>query len=322
MLRTQFSALGDVVPPVFDEHQVSAKKTVSTRLASALHVTAQLRCSYQMSPREKREVGPGRTLGDVILGLPPNEVLGYLDDHVVKNRLLKKGLYEASQRTLRSTYGYDSDEWGSADPHNPRRVNVRVAVCLAADAALAPIFRGLLDGVASQQASLQVDLLSAAFAMWTWGHDHYPALAYSLHVARTREDGSSIGFPSAAALFRRLLGRHLNAGTEPDERADEIAAAAEAMSKTMTAALANIAIPGPHAHRDLYVPWLVQLSAAHPLWIPEESEINARESFARGAAPLVFDVLVGRQPAGETARDLRALAQSLLGTQESVGAHA
>lgn len=315
--------LGDVVPPVFDERQVSAKKTVSTRLATALDVASQLRCSYQMSPTDERELDPGPTLGDAILRLPANEVLGYLDDHLRKDRLLNKGLYEASHRTLRSAYGYESDEWDTAaDPHNPRRVNVRVAVCLAADAALAPIFRGLLDAIASRQAKLRVDIFSAALAIWAWGHDHYPALAYSLHVARTGVDGTSMGFPASTALFRRLLSNHLEAGTEPDELSDDIAAAADAMSKTMTAGLASIGIPGRHAGRALYVPWLVQLAAAHPSWLPDESEVNAKESFARGAAPLVFDVLVGRQPAEQTARDLHALARSLLGTYERTDAHA
>jgi hypothetical protein len=317
VLRTHFSLLGDVVPPVFDEHQVAAKKTVSTRLATALHVAEQLRCSYQISPGEKREFGSGPTLGDVVLELPPNEVLGYLDDHLHKDRLLSKGLYETSQRSLRGAYGYEADEWATTtDPHNPRRINVRVAVCLAADAALAPIFRGLVDGIASRQARLRVDLFSAAFAIWAWGRDHYPALAYTLHAARTDFKGLPMGFPTCTALFRRLLGDHLDAGTEPDERADEIAAAADAMSNTTMAALANISTPGRGAGRALYVPWLVQLSAAHPAWLPDESEVDARESFARGAAPLIFDVLVGREPAAETARDLQALARSLLRTHE------
>ena len=79
-----------------------------------------------------------------------------------------------------------------------------------------------LDGITSRQARLRVDLFSAAFAIWSWGHDHYPALAYSLYVARTDVDDASMGFPASTALFRRLLRNHLDAGTEPDERADEI----------------------------------------------------------------------------------------------------
>jgi hypothetical protein len=257
------------------------------------------------------ERGEAKPLGDRVLAAERDEVLELLVGALRRFAALDKRITE-SWAELRTIYGYDAPEW-SARPTSskpPHRVTLRVGICLAADATFAPYSRGLLDAITVQQASLRIDIRSAATAIWAWASTDYPALSRSLVIARTNVDGSSMGFPAFATLYQRVLNNHLGTGIDDPAQIDEIRAMARALDRLTTIALEDAARPG-RTPTALNASLVKRIAEERPSWISDAAEEDSEEVFAAGAAPLMLEVLLRRREPAGVARSLDALQRAM-----------
>jgi hypothetical protein len=323
-----FEILGDVIPPALRADTRGERSTVTARLGWAKAIALQLRRRDQLLPTERHE-GRGQglgywmelddakiePLGDLVLEAERDEVLTLLARRLYDVSGLKKRVTE-SWPDLRVTYGYDASEWTKrpAPSRPPHRVALRIGICLAADATFAPFARGLVDAISRQQASLRIDLRSAAAAMWAWASCDYPALARCLVIARTGIDGKPIGFPAFEELFRRVLGNHLGTGIDDPDQVTDIAIVAKGLDRLTTSLLYSAPQPG-HAATGLNASIVEFVAEKQPGWIRDAVEEDPEEIFAAGAAPLVLDVLLGRLQPTDVAEKLDALRLGLEATR-------
>jgi hypothetical protein len=323
-----FSTLGDVVPEALGQAEQSAR-TVTARLKAANAIARQLRCRHELLAEERVGLdGPHsafmmkidgeitRSLGDEVLEAEQDDVLRLLADRLREHRPLSKRIQESWQQ-LRSIYGYDSPEWTERpnDRRLARRVVARIAVCLATDATFAPYARGLLNASVSRQASLRVDLRSAARTIWAWASD-YPALARCLAVARTGIDHETVtAFPALSALFHRVLSDHLPTGAAVPNRGTEIREVADTAGALATRDVALVAIPG-RTSSNISSPLIHFVAVAHPDWMTDDQEEDAEEVFARGAAPLVFEGLIQQRRSAEIVEALDALSRAMQSVED------
>jgi hypothetical protein len=337
--RKSFNRLCDgAVPPAFNLDVPGL--TVNARLGVGASIASQLRCRHELltaerngdgDPLAKGKIRIGRRLvsplGDEVLGAEPDQVLHLLADHRVvelqnvEKRMSDKGWKEAEGRPgLRSLYGYTAGWEGLVPAGSPplRVASLRIGLCLAADATFAPYAAGLMRAMAARPAALRADVLSVALAIWSWAMDH-AALAYALSVARTDLEGAIHGFPSFSRLVRRVLSEHLETSTNP-EIADALDAASGALAEVATAGIGEIRISGASYEGSVGKPMLAVLAETHPDWLPEEIDEDAEEVFARGAAPLVLEGLIGLRDAEDVAADLESLALAMRDSKRNTDA--
>lgn len=319
-----WSLIGDVVPAALGPLEQSSW-TVTARLKAATAIARQLRCVYQLLIAERE--GPaglgseGRMLigdvlasplGDAVLRAPADQVLRLLADHLVEYDAFSRRLSSKNWKPLPRLYGYASDEWAPThDVATARRVGVRLAVCVTCDAMFAPYARGLFDAIDLRHANLRVDLQSLCAAIWSWANTDYPALAYALTVARTDPVGNTMEFPFFTVLFRRLLSRHVESALDTEDQVDVVTDMAVELSRTVMTGIEAACVPGKTASRHLFAPVIGVLADAHPDWLPDERELEAEEEFARGAAPLIFEAVVGRRAGREVSHSLDALSRAM-----------
>jgi hypothetical protein len=229
---------------------------------------------------------------------------------------------------LRSLYGYDetdSDGDGPAEgrpPANvPRRINLRVRICLTTDATFAPYMRGLLDAMRMEQATLAIDIRSAALAIWAWAGVDYPALGRALASARVASDGSSMGLPLFEELFHRILRAQIGTGSTDPHRAEQIGSMANELARVVIDRVDDAPLPG-RTSTNLSQALINTVAARHPEWIRDPLDEDPEELFAIGAAPLVLEALLGKRAASETCDALDALRRGIEISAKGTGARA
>lgn len=328
--RRDFEKLGkisDVIPVALDT-ATQTSWTVNTRLKRATAITRQLRCRHELLLEERPEAndGPARMkidgipvepLGDDVLRAEPTEVLDILHHRLHSYAAVDKRMDDKGWSKLRSIYGYDGESWTQRSHSlGPPRRDLRVAICLAADAAFAPFAFGVLEAIALRQATLRIDVHSISTAIWAWAND-YPALARSLWVSRLAQSGEAIDFPAFTSLYGRVLRDHQETGFDEPGRTEEIAAVANTLGQRATASLESAGGVGRTSAR-ITIPVIEALARTHPQWIPDEPEEDAEEVFARGASQLLIETLTGRRDAESTVAALEALGQAV-GTAKRKG---
>lgn len=320
MNNEAFEALGDARPPTLREGSLEpdaalrlrplGSGTVTARLKTAAAILAQLRCGHELIG-EERELGLMkigkefvRPLGDEVLAVGPAGALELLNKRLHERAALRRALERQPTKNLRRIYEYDGERWSA----HGQLVAVRIGICITADATLAPYARGVLDGIAVRPATLRVDLLSVATAVWDWATYRCPALAVALVAVRRETSGpSTMGFGTFRDLYQRVLKLHV--GRQLSE--DDLARGAELLDAITLEGIAWAHVPGLNANGRIYAPAVQALREQFPQLQLDDDDHDAVELFEKHAAQLVYEGLTGVRPRTEVELRLDALLKVL-----------
>lgn len=328
---------------------VAAAKTITARRVTAEAIISQLRTRDELLGEERatglatlrleagrREHAP--PLGDEVLLTDPARILAVLGDERGL-RVIRRVAWDAERipgapttrgtsslherlarlspdqrrRLLRCVYGYDRAEWDGG-PGSERlarrgdRLTARIAVCLAADLAFAPYAAGLMRAIAERPATLAIGLRSTCHLIWAWASEEHRALARALAIARRVtsrppvDDDAVMPFEPFTTVFSRVLARYTT-------DAINVARVAGLLSSLALRQLPRVE-DGRFADRNLGGPARELIQRECPHWLGLTDEV-AEESFARGAAPILIEVIRGHRRPHEALRPLEALGTEL-----------